>query len=110
MKLKAEEKAALQARVKTLKDELLVYNAKKDSGSEQEQEENKAQIAIRESELEASQGKLDNDELEEKTVRLEAALLEQRTKDADAEVKAAVGRGAIAIKDEEQQEIGRAHV
>ena len=49
MKLKADEKAALQARVKTLKDELLVLNAKSAEGTDQEKEENKAQIAIRES-------------------------------------------------------------
>lgn len=103
MKLKPEEKAALQARVKVLVAELAVLSAKKDDGNDQEKEENKSQTAIRQSELEASQGKLNQSDLEEQNEKLEAALVAGRTKDAEVEVQAAVRRGAIAIKDEEAQ-------
>lgn len=105
MKLKTEEKAALQARVKTLKDELLVLNAKNGEGTDQEKEENKAQIAIRESELESGEAKLSASDLSERNEVLEMALVEQRTKDAEAAVQAAVKRGAIAPKDEAAQKL-----
>lgn len=107
MKLKADDKAALQARVKTLKDELLVLNANADRGTDQEKEENKAQIAIRESELESGEAKLSASDLTERNETLEAALVEQRTKDAEAAIQAAVKRGAIAIKDEATQNMWR---
>jgi hypothetical protein len=97
MRLTAEQKAALQAKVKELEQNIPVLKAKEQTA------ETAAELETAESELATANGQLASDALQARNEELENALIVQRQKDADEAVKAAVKRGAIAAKDEALQ-------
>lgn len=105
MKLTPEQKAALQASIQTLEQELPTLRAQhaanpNDAGIAE-------QLQQKETELESAKAKLQAHELATRNEELEQALLAQRTKDADAAIQAAIQRGAIAARDTATQDAWR---
>jgi hypothetical protein len=98
MKLPAEKKAALQARVKELEQDIPVLKAK-----DQAVAENAEALTAATNELESAQSQLSADALHARNEELENALITQRVKDADEAVKLAIKRGALAAKDDALQ-------
>lgn len=97
-KLTAEEMAALQAKQKTLEQDLIALRAQDQTDATVAE-----QIAAKEAELAPIPDQIAAAELMARNAVLEQAVLEQRTKDAEAAVKAAVKKGAIPALDEALQ-------
>lgn len=93
----AEELAALHAKIKELEQEIEVLKAKSSTADVAES------LVAKQHELEQANNQVEIEELRQHTKKLEDSLLAQRTKDADEELKKAVSRGAIAVKDIELQ-------
>ncbi len=102
MKLTAEQKAALQASIQTLEQDIVALRAQHQANP------NDAaiaeQIGPKETELDSAKAKIAAHDLAVKNEGLETALLAQRTRDAETAITAAITRGAIAPKDTELQE------
>ena len=93
-----EEKAALQAKKIQLEQDIVALKAQDQTDAAVAE-----QLAAKTAELELIPPKLEADELRARNAELESAVLAQRTKDAEAAVKAAVKRGAIAPRDDALQ-------
>ncbi len=94
MKNKTEDRAELQATIKTLEGEIAELKAREQDAPTAETLEEK------EAELTAAANQLQVLELTAKTRELEAEVLKRREQDAEAAVKDAVKRGVFPAKDE----------
>lgn len=95
---KSDDLPALKAKKTELENDLVALRAQDQSDATVAE-----QLLNKQSELDAVETKIEAAELKARNATLEAAVLNQRTKDADDAVKAAVKRGAIPVKDEALQ-------
>jgi hypothetical protein len=89
---------ALRAKKTELEEQLTTLRAQ-----DQEDAAVAQQVQVKESELQTVTTQIEAHELRARNATLEQAVVQQRNKDAEAAVKAAVKRGAIAPKDTELQ-------
>lgn len=95
---KSADLPALKAKQTEIQNDLIALRA---------QDQNDATVAEqlqnKQNEFDAVEAQIESAELKARNATLESAVLNQRTKDADEGVKAAIKRGAIAVKDDALQ-------